>query len=122
MPDLGDLKSERHSRSRDDAGNRNLVITVYALQAISTLVGFTIFIALIINYVKREDVEGTIAASHFRWQIRTFWFGLLWLTIGYITTLFLLGYLVFFAASLWFVYRIIKGWLRIYENRPMYTG
>lgn len=54
----------------------------YALQAIGFFVGITYIVAIIINYVKRDDVKGTWLESHFRWQMRTFWFSLLWAIIG----------------------------------------
>src|ERR1700756_4956984 len=69
---------------------------VYALHALSLLIGITTavtivgafvfgvpsIIAVVINYVKRGEARGTYLASHFRWQIRTFWFALLWCVIG----------------------------------------
>ncbi len=51
---------------------------VYGLQAASFFFGITAIAAVIINYVKKDDVLNTWLASHFRWQIRTFWFGLFW--------------------------------------------
>jgi uncharacterized membrane protein len=76
-------------------------------------------VAVVINYVKKEDVAGTWLESHFRWQIRTFWFGLLWGVIGGILLLVLIGWFVLVADAVWIIYRIVKGWLNLYENRPM---
>ena len=98
---------------------KNITTVVYALQAVSFLFGITFLIAVIINYVKQEDVKGTWLESHFRWQIRTFWYSVLWFTIGFITLFILIGYLVIFVASIWLVYRIIKGWIRLSENKLM---
>jgi uncharacterized membrane protein len=73
------------------------------------------------NYVKKEDVAGTILESHFRWQIRTFWFGLLWAVLGGATFVLVVGWFILFADLVWFIYRIVKGWLRLNENKPMYA-
>ncbi len=81
----------------------------------------TAIVAIVINYVKKEDVAGTYLESHFRWQIRTFWYGLLWAAIGVVTYLLLIGIVILFVDFVWFLYRIIKGWLYLNENRPMYT-
>lgn len=99
---------------------KSLATLVYALQAASFLVGFTFIVAVVINYLKQDDVRGTIAQSHFHWQIRTFWFGLLWSVIGTILALVVVGYLVLFANAIWIIYRILKGWLALNENKAIY--
>ena len=63
---------------------KNLTAIVYALQAVGFLFGITWVVAIIVNYVKKEDVQGTRLESHFRWQIRTFWFGLVWAVLGFL--------------------------------------
>jgi uncharacterized membrane protein len=72
-------------------------------------------IAVIINYVKRGEARGTFLESHFRWQIRTFWFAFLWCVIGGMLFVTLVGIPlaigVFFAAGVWAIYRIARGWL-----------
>ena len=94
---------------------------IYALYAASFFVAITCIVAIVLNYIKREDMQGTFLQSHFRWQIRTFWFALLWGVLGGITTFILIGWAVLFANSVWVIYRLAKGWLRLNENRPMYT-
>lgn len=94
---------------------------IYALYAASFFVAITCIVAIVLNYIKREDMQGTFLQSHFRWQIRTFWFALLWGILGGITTFILIGWAVLFANSVWVIYRLAKGWLRLNENRPMYT-
>ncbi len=100
---------------------KNITTMVYALQAISFLVGITFIIAVVVNYVKKDDVQGNWLESHFRWQIRTFWFGLLWTFIGLLTLLFVIGYFILMANGIWLIYRIVKGWLRLNDNKPMYA-
>lgn len=94
---------------------------VYALQAAGLLVGFSLIAAVIINYIKRDDVQGTWLDSHFRWQIRTFWFVLLWAAIGCLTYIFIIGHFILMAAGIWLVYRIAKGWVFLSEKKPMYA-
>ena len=92
----------------------------------SFLTGWPSIIAVIINYVKRGDVRGTWLESHFRWQILTFWFGLLWIALCVLFVVMTLGlgvFVVWFPAGvlgIWFVYRIARGWLALVDRRPMY--
>jgi uncharacterized membrane protein len=103
----------------DEKSLKTLTMVVYALQALGFLNGITWIVAVIINYVKRDEVRGTWLESHFRWQIRTFWWGLLWGVIGTVLLLVLVGWLVLAAASIWIIYRIVKGWLYLNDNKPI---
>jgi len=98
---------------------KTLTLAVYALQAAGFFLGITWIVAVVINYVKREEVAGTWLESHFRWQIRTFWFGLLWGVIGGILALVLVGFAILFADGVWIIYRIVKGWLSLDDGKPM---
>lgn len=98
---------------------KRLTFIVYILYALSYFAGITAIIGIIINYVKKEEVAGTWLESHFRWQIRTFWYGLLWAVIGGVTTFILIGFAVLFVNFCWIIYRIIKGWLNLTDNKPM---
>ena len=98
---------------------RSLTQVVYVLYALSYFTGITAIVGIIINYVKKEDVAGTWLESHFRWQIRTFWFGLLWAVIGAATVVILIGFAILFANFCWIIYRIVKGWLNLNDNKPM---
>jgi uncharacterized membrane protein len=90
------------------------------------LTGWPSIIAVILNYVKRSEVRGTWLDSHFRWQIRTFWFGLLWVMlcgVFVVATLgigLLIAWLPLALVGIWFVYRILRGWLRLIDRQPMY--
>src|SRR5687768_14700676 len=89
------------------------------------LTGWPSVIAVILNYVKRSDVRGTWLESHFRWQLRTFWFGALWVGLCILFVLVTLGigllvaWIPLIAVSVWFIYRIVRGWLALREGRPM---
>lgn len=90
------------------------------------LTGWPSIIAVILNYVKRSEARGTWIESHFRWQIRTFWFGLLWVTLCLafvVATLgigILIAWLPLGVVGLWFIYRVARGWLQLKDHRPMY--
>lgn len=114
-----------------------LTHVIYALHALSVMMGFigsafiiTTFltgwpsiIAVIINYIKRGNVYDTYLDSHFGWQIRTFWFALLWMTIAAILFITVIGivlaYIIAVGAGIWILYRIIRGWIALNGGRPM---
>ena len=100
---------------------KNITTVVYALQAAAFFVGITFLVAVVINYVKREETRGTFIESHFRWQIRTFWFSLLWSVLGVISATVVIGYFILLANFVWVIYRIVKGWLRLNDDKPMYV-
>jgi uncharacterized membrane protein len=81
--------------------------------------------AVILNYLKRGEARGTWVASHYRWQIRTFWCALLWALIGWGLIFTIVGALVgvpiLIALTIWLLYRIGRGWLRLRDRRPMYV-
>ena len=102
------------------ASLKTLTMAVYALQVLSVFVGITAIVGVIINYVKRDDAAGTLYESHFDWQIRTFWWGLVWSVIGFILLFaFGLGLLVWFVAGIWALYRVVKGFLKLNDNQPV---
>jgi uncharacterized membrane protein len=90
------------------------------------LIGWPSIIAVILNYLKRSEARGTWLESHFRWQIRTFWFGLLWVCLCMLFVILTLGVGILVAwlplgvITIWFIYRIVRGWLALNERRPMY--
>jgi len=114
---------------------------IYGLHALSVLIGVTgsvtivgsfVFgvpslIAVILNYVRRRDVRGTWLESHFSWQIRSFWFALLWSAVILIISAPLMLILVGFATAwigllavgVWVLYRVARGWLALREREPL---
>jgi uncharacterized membrane protein len=93
-----------------------LVVTAF-------LTGWPSIIAIIINYVKRSDVRGTYLDSHFGWQLRTFWYAVLWVIVAAAMVLTLIGipfaWILAIVVGLWVLYRIIRGWMALLEGRPM---
>lgn len=98
---------------------KQLTMIIYVLYAASLFVGITGIVAIVMNYVKRDDVRGTIYESHFTWQIRTFWWGLGWAVLGFITAFILIGFGILFVNFVWCIYRIVKGFLNWNDNKPM---
>ena len=114
-----------------------LTHVIYALHAASltigivgaaSVVGAFLFgvpsiIAVVLNYVRRSDVRGSYLESHFRWQIRTFWFAFLWAALGGILLLTIVLIPVSFAiwgvVAVWVIYRVARGWLNLREERAM---
>jgi uncharacterized membrane protein len=114
---------------------------IYALHALSLaigilgaasvigafLIGWPSIIAVILNYVKRSDARGTWLESHFRWQIRTFWFGALWVGLCALFVLLTVGiglivvWIPLGIVALWFIYRVARGWMALNNRQPMYV-
>ncbi len=108
----------------------SILIGIFTGVSIATafVFGWPSIIAVVINYVKRSDAKGTYLESHFIWQIKTFWFAFFWVVlvwlIGMALSVILVGFAIwlvgFIVLSIWVCYRIVKGWLRLSEARPMY--
>ena len=91
------------------------------------LIGWPSIIAVILNYVKRSEARGTWLESHFTWQIRTFWWGALWVGLCWMFVLMtfgiglLIAWLPLGIVAIWFIYRVIRGWMALVDRRPMYA-
>jgi len=105
---------------QEEQSLKTITTVVYGLQAASFFIGLSFIAAVIVNYIKQSEVEGTWLESHFRWQIRTFWFSVLWSIIGFVLVFVLIGYLVLAADALWVIYRIVRGWINLSEGKAMY--
>lgn len=87
------------------------------------LTGWPSIIAVIINYVKRGDTRGTYLDSHFGWQIRTFWYAVLWVVVMAVLIVTIIGipfaWLMGVIVGIWVLYRIVRGWITLGNGRPM---
>jgi len=101
---------------------KNVVLIVYVLQAVSFVVGLTSVAGVIINYLKRDEVKGTWLESHMRWQIKTFWYTLLGGFIGFLLVIVGIGFIILLVTVVWYIYRIIKGWLAYNEGKALPDG
>ena len=94
-------------------------IFIYGLQALGFFSGVTFIIGVIMNYAKRDEIKGTWLESHFKCQIKTFWWGMSMFIIGIATYLFLIGYFILLVNSIFVLYRVITGFLKLIENKPI---
>ena len=111
---------------------------MYALHSLAVLIGITTFhtivgsfigsipsiVAVVMNYARRSATRGTYLDSHFRWQLRTFWFAVLWACTSVLVMLTIIGIFAglagLFALTIWIIYRLVRGWLALRDKRPMY--
>jgi len=106
--------------SEQESSNKNVTMLIYILLALGFVSGgLTAIAAVIINYIKRNDVRGSWLEGHFRWQINTFWFGLLWTIIALLTWIVLLGWFTGALVTIWLVYRIAKGAIYLNDNKTL---
>lgn len=117
--DIVELGPAAGKSAEELARLKYVTMAVYALQALSFAWGVTAIVGLIVNYVKREDVRGTLYENHFSWQIRTFWWDLLWGLVGLALVLVGVGIVIMVAAWIWTIYRVVKGWLKLSEGKPV---
>ena len=112
---------------------------IYALHTLSVIIGITTFhtivfsfiwglpsiIAVIMNYARRPATHGTYLESHFRWQIRTFWYAVLWSVVAALLMVTIIGIPIagvgLGVVGVWIAYRVIRGWLSLRDRRPMYV-
>ena len=104
------------------------VAVVVGVTSAATVAGGFVFglpslIAVFLNYLKRGDVNGTWLESHFRWQIRTFWFTFLWLVIYGLLIITIIGipiaWILIALLGIWVAYRVIRGWVALAGVRPV---
>lgn len=98
---------------------RKWVIAVYILQIVGFFAGITWIVAVIINYIREDRVHGTFLEIHHRWQLRTFWYGLLWFGIGILTAPIIIGPFIILADFIWVIYRVVKGLINVTDNEPV---
>jgi uncharacterized membrane protein len=112
---------------------------IYALHAFAVVIGLTTWhtivgsfvgglpsiVAVIMNYARRSATHGTFLESHFRWQIRTFWYALLWAVVCGLVMVTIIGIpfamIGLAALGVWIAYRVIRGWVALKDRRPMYV-
>jgi uncharacterized membrane protein len=114
---------------------------IYGLHALSVLIGLVgsrsvavrfafglpSIIAVIMNYARRSEARGTWLESHFRWQIRTFWYAWLWILVTSILSMpfliigigFLIALLGLGLIGLWVIYRVVRGWIALRDGHSM---
>jgi uncharacterized membrane protein len=111
---------------------------MYALHSVAVLIGVTTFhtivgsfigslpsiVAVVMNYARRSATRGTYIESHFRWQLRTFWFAVLWACLCGLAIMSIIGIFAglagLLALAVWIIYRLVRGWLALRDRKLMY--
>lgn len=103
----------------DSLTAREKVQAIYIAYLVSLVVMPLAIVGVFFAYRLRQEHLGTWLESHCNWQIQTFWIGSVAMLFGVITSMLFIGYLFMLVAGLWFLYRIIKGWLKLSENQTV---
>ncbi|WP_373740348.1 DUF4870 family protein [Neisseria sp.] len=98
---------------------RDYLMVIYILYAVSVATGLTLLVGVIIAYVKRDDFYGTPYFDHIQYLIKTFWITLIGSLIGALTMFLLIGFLILTLVFVWFIYRVVVGFVKFYDNKPI---
>lgn len=96
-----------------------VTIAVYILLGLSLFFGITAIPAILINYIKKEDVKNTWLESHFAWQIKTFWVALFFSLLGALLSVVVVGLIILGVVWVWVLYRVLKGFFAVTERKPL---
>ena len=100
---------------------KNYVFIAYVTYAVGLLILFTPVIGVILAFIKRDEAQGSIYASHIDYLIKTFWVSLIGLLLGRLTILILIGWLILLVTAIWFIYRVVVGLIKLNEDKPVST-
>lgn len=117
--DYPDVLTDGVKSADELASLRRLTLVIYGLYAFSWVFGVTALIGVIVAHVKRDDARGTVYESHMTWLIRTFWWGLLWTVLGFLTLVLVIGGFILAGVGIWLIYRVVKGWLYWNDRKPL---
>lgn len=98
---------------------RTSAIVVYALYIASLVVGITLIVGVVMAYVKRNEMNGTLYYNHMQYLIKTFWYSLIGFIIGWATMILAVGGIVLVVVSVWFIYRVVAGFIKLYDGKPV---
>lgn len=121
------MQQEDH-RAGTEAGlsSRQLIHLMYGLFALGVLtagfLGAAIVAAVVLAYLKRGEMIGTVYAGHIDWILRTFWWGLLWSVLSALASLIFIGYVTGLIVLVWVIYRVSKGWLAHFSGETPLPG
>ena len=119
MPEQDAHNQESTKRAEELKHLKKIVAVGYLLQILSFAAFFPMLAGVYINYKKRDEVRGCWLESHFKWQLNTFWYGLIWTGIGIVSSIFVVGYLILLLNAVWITLRIAKGWLKLNDDEAM---
>jgi len=108
------MSIERSSVESD----RTFAVVCYVLHLVGSVAGVTSIVALVMNYVKRDDYD-ELFDSHHAWMIRSFWWAILWCVLGLVTFVIGVGIAILFFAWVWYIYRHVRGLIALLNGEPM---
>jgi uncharacterized membrane protein len=103
---------------RPIVSDNTLAVAVYVIYGLSYFTGISALIGVIIAYVKVDDAD-PVLRSHYQFQIRTFWIGVLYLALGIPLSVVLIGIPMLVWWFVWSLIRIVKGFLLLNEHKPI---
>ena len=98
---------------------KNYVFIAYVTYALGLFIWFTPVVGVILAFIKRDEAQGSIYASHIDYLIKTFWVSLVGTVLGTFTTLILIGWLILLVTAIWFIYRVVIGLIKLNEDKPV---
>lgn len=116
QPDI--LPPETGRTPPDPDSGRMTVLIMYGLYFAAFITGITFFAAVVLAYVKKDDLRGTPYEGHIKNGIEVFWVSLIAFVLGWLTIILGVGFLILFGIFLWYLYRTIKGFLRALDGKP----
>ena len=117
----GNNNTEANMVNTSKSEVKNYVFIAYVAYAVGLLILFTPVVGVIMAYVKRDEAQGSIYASHIDYLIKTFWVSLVGTVLGTFTTLILIGWLILLVTAIWFIYRVVIGLIKLNEDKPVST-
>ncbi|NEN75607.1 hypothetical protein F9B74_04595 [Pelistega sp. NLN82] len=101
--------------------HKTMMYATYILYALGIFTGILSIVGLIIAYIKRDEVRGTIYALHYTWLIRTFWIGILFFCVAWVLAFVSFGLLgiLFFVPYIWYVFRVVYGFVKCIDAKPV---
>ena len=117
----GNNNTEANMVNTSNSEVKNYVFIAYVTYAVGLLILFTPVVGVIMAYVKRDEAQGSIYASHVDYLIKTFWVSLAGTVLGTFTTLILIGWLILLVTAIWFIYRVVIGLIKLNEDKPVST-
>jgi len=120
---MGDVERQDEGEQRVTTTNgdkeRNLVLLTYILFGAGIVTAFSPIAGIILSHIKVRDVQGTVWESHYQWLIRTFWIAFAAGVVSSFLVFIFIGVPLMIVIAIWFIYRLIKGFLRFNDNRPI---
>ena len=98
---------------------KNYVFIAYVTYALGLFIWFTPVVGVILAFIKRDEAQGSIYASHIDYLIKTFWVSLIGMVLGMLTILILIGWLILAATGVWLIYRVVVGLIKLNEDKPV---